>query len=108
MKIIVNPSRLDNQPEAWIRRAGYGMLPPNRDGIVSFARRLSRDFYPRYHIYIDRKNEKGEDMVIFNIHLDQKKPGYVGVNRHNAEYDGEVVEREVARLRSFLLPNFME
>ena len=43
--------------------------------------------------------------MIFNLHLDQKRPGYVGFSRHNAEYDGEVVEKEALRLKSLLSRN---
>jgi len=107
MKLIVNKKRLEQAPETWLRRAGYAFIPEREDGQASFARRLSRDFYPRFHIYfIEQTASNGEVFVTFNLHLDQKKPGYVGYNRHNAEYDGEVVEREMERLKTFLLPDF--
>lgn len=107
MKLIVNKKRLDQAPEMWLRRAGYAFIPEREDGQPSFARRFSRDFYPRFHIYfVEQKSPSGEDIVVFNLHLDQKRPGYAGYNRHNAEYDGEVVEREIERLNSLLLPDF--
>jgi hypothetical protein len=109
MKLTVRKKRLDQSPETWLRRAGYAFIPEREDGQPSFARRLSRDFYPRFHIYfIETKSPLGEDLVVFNLHLDQKKPGYVGYNRHNAEYDGAVVEQEMARLESLLLPSFFD
>ena len=94
-------------PEMWLRRAGYALLPANQAGQPSFSRRLSRDFYPRFHVYftLDRSDD-GEEIITFNLHLDQKRPGYAGRKRHNAEYDGEVVEREMERLKSLLLPDF--
>ncbi|MDA3802774.1 MAG: hypothetical protein PF488_02645 [Patescibacteria group bacterium] len=105
MKVIARLERLGDNPETWLRRVGYAMLPANQEGVVSFSRRFSRDFYPRFHIYFKIKQDKeGNKYIVFNLHLDQKKPGYKGVNRHNAEYDGEVVEREVLRLKSLLLP----
>lgn len=108
MKLIVNKKRLEQAPETWLRRAGYAFIPEREDGEPSFARRLTRDFYPRFHVYFkEQKSTSGEDLVIFNLHLDQKRPGYVGYNRHNAEYEGEVVEREMERLKSFLLPDFL-
>ena len=107
MKIIAKLDRLGDNPETWLRRAGYAMLPVNKDGVVSFSRRFSRDFYPRFHIYYKLMQDKnGVKYVVFNLHIDQKKPGYKGVNRHNAEYDGVVVENEASRLKSYLLPEF--
>ena len=51
------------------------------------------------------KDKDGQEMVTFNLHLDQKRPGYQGFSRHNAEYEGEVVEREMERLKNLLLPD---
>jgi len=108
MRIETTKSRLGDSPENWLRRAGYAMLPEMEGGEISFARRFSRDFYPRFHIYFkEMKNAAGVDCVVFNLHLDQKKPGYAGFSRHNAEYDGEVVESESERLKGLFLPDFM-
>lgn len=104
MKLIVKTKQLGSPPAMWLRRAGYAFLPEREDGQESFARRLSRDFYPRFHIYfLIGQDAEGQEIVTFNLHLDQKRPGYQGVNRHNAEYDGEVVETEMERLKTFLL-----
>jgi len=108
MKLFVNKKLLGQAPEIWLRSAGYTFIPEREDGQASFARRLSGDFYPRYHIYfIEQKASNGDDFVTFNLHLDQKRPGYAGQARHNAEYDGDVVEREMERLKTFLLPDFL-
>ena len=108
MKLITNKKLLGETPEMWLRRAGYAFIPEREDGQASFARRFTRDFYPRFHIYfIEQKDNQGNEFVIFNLHLDQKRPGYAGYNRHNAEYEGEIVEREIERLRSLLLPGFL-
>lgn len=77
-----------------IRRCGYGLIRDGRRGQVSFVRRLGRDFYPRFHLYL----EKGQ----LNLHLDQKRPSYQGVAAHSGEYQGEVVEREAARIRQII------
>lgn len=107
MKIVVNKKQLQQAPENWLRQAGYVFIPERDNSERSFVRRLTRDFYPRFHLYYKEQVDKeGKEIIIFNLHLDQKKPGYVGFSRHNAEYDGEVVEREVERLRSLLLPDF--
>jgi len=109
MKIIAKKSQLSEAPELWLRRAGYAYLPARDDGPASFARRLTRDFYPRFHLYLEIHpgNSAGQEMIIFNLHLDQKRPGYQGYSRHNAEYDGAVVEAEGERLKSLLLPDFL-
>lgn len=103
MKLVVNKKQLTGTADQFIRRAGYGQIFDRQSGQYSYTHRFTRDFYPRYHLYIE---EQGED-IIFNLHLDQKRPGYAGQNRHNAEYDGEVVEREIARLKSLLPPDFL-
>jgi hypothetical protein len=105
MKLIVEKKQLQETPEIWLRSAGYAFIPEREDGQASFARRLTRDFYPRFHIYFtEAKDAAGKELVTFNLHLDQKRPGYAGQNRHNAEYDGEIVEAEMARLKGLVLP----
>lgn len=106
MKLKVSKKQLGLTPEMWLRRAGYTFLPAGHGGQDSFARRLGRDFYPRFHIYFTlEKAVDGEEMVIFNLHLDQKRPGYVGQRRHNAEYEGDVVENELLRLKNLIMPD---
>jgi len=107
MVLSINKKRLAEPPEMWLRRAGYSFIPERENGQASFARRLSRDFYPRFHVYFTVSSGQGNDAIInFNLHLDQKRPGYQGFNRHNAEYDGDLVEQEIERLKSLLLPDF--
>jgi len=86
MKITI-PENL--KPLEIIRRAGYGSV---NDGSSepSFARRLGSGFYPRFHAYLN-------DQTI-NLHLDQKQASYEGYTKHSGEYEGEVVEREAARI----------
>jgi hypothetical protein len=85
-------------PEKFIRRCGYGKIADRRLGKTSYAKRIHRDFYPRFHVYIQTEGES----VIFNLHLDQKRPIYEGVTAHSGEYDGDVVEREAERIKSYL------
>jgi hypothetical protein len=98
MKLIISKNQISEQPEQFLRRAGYGYITDYHTGHDSFVRRLAHDFYPRLHMYIDREDDK----IIFNLHLDQKKASYQGSHMHNAEYDGEVVENEISRLKSLL------
>jgi len=78
--------------------------------------------YPRFHLYLKIKNEN----LIFNLHLDQKKPiypvrspsrndldgrrlwhlasngVYKGVPAHSGEYEGEIVGKEAERIKEIL------
>ncbi len=87
-------------PERFILRCGYAKIIDRRMGKTSFAKRIHRDFYPRFHVYIKIEGET----IIFDLHLDQKRPIYEGVTAHSGEYDGEVVEREGERIRLSLRP----
>lgn len=102
MKLDAYKEQLDNNPELWLKRAGYAMINDQETNISSFVRRLTRDFYPRFHIYISVRVEGLREIVTLNLHLDQKKPAYSGQKRHNAEYEGETVEAEARRLATFL------
>jgi hypothetical protein len=73
----------------FLRRQGYHPVPlPDGE---SYVKRLGRDYYPRFHIYVN-----GEYL---NLHLDQKKASYKGQTGHSGEYDSEVVMREGNRLK---------
>lgn len=85
-------------PEKSILRCGYGKIVDRRMNKISFAKRIHRDFYPRFHVYIKVEGES----VIFDLHLDQKRPIYEGVTAHSGEYDGEVVEREMQRIQALI------
>ncbi len=76
-----------------LRRCGYGEKA-NRQGQRSYVRLLSRVPYPRFHAYIDEKDEGFQ----INLHLDQKAPVYNSGAAHAGEYDGLVVEAEGARI----------
>lgn len=81
-------------------RAGYHEFSDPNTGKISYIRRLSGDFYPRFHIYLEEA--KGQTMI--RLHLDQKKPSYGGGTRaHGGEYDGSVVEGEIVRLKQFIV-----
>jgi hypothetical protein len=97
MKLIFKQSEISD-PEKNILRCGYAKIIDRRMNKISFAKRIHRDFYPRFHVYIKIENST----VIFDLHLDQKRPIYEGVTAHSGEYDGEVVEREAERVRVIL------
>lgn len=83
-----------------VRRFGYAPLGSEGDEF-SCVRILGqgRGQYPRFHLFI----KQGDDgSLIFNLHLDQKKPLYKGVSAHSGEYEGEVIEKEKQRIMSII------
>ena len=81
-----------------IRRLGYIPQPARDNGEVSFYRPLTRAEYPHFHIYATKNEQTGE--LIFNLHLDQKKPSYGEFTAHSGEYDGKLVEEEAERIKT--------
>ena len=79
------------------RLLGYKLLG-DRNEEFNFVRSISGNNYPRFHLYV----KKEKDEIIFNLHLDQKRPSYEGQTAHSGEYEGEVVEREAERIKSAL------
>jgi hypothetical protein len=98
MKLILDENILDQMPENLLRQAGYSYLMDRNTGQESYVRRLNRGFYPRFHLYLERQPGR----VILNLHLDQKQASYAGAKAHNAEYDGDLVEAEMARIKGFV------
>lgn len=86
-----------------MRNCGYTAIEnPHKNNEISYARSLHADnFYPRFHAYI----EKTRQDTVLSLHLDAKKPSYEGVSAHSGEYEGELVEAEMQRLRA-ALPSF--
>ena len=101
MKIVISKKELSMAPQLFLRKAGYVYLQDRKTGQDSFTRRLRSGPYPRLHVYI----KEGERKIIFNLHLDQKKPSYSGSHAHNAEYEGEVVQAEIERLKKLITHN---
>lgn len=91
--IIDIPLTKIGNPLVFFSRLGY-----HREPNGSFAKRAGGLSFPRYHAYI----EIGSEFVRVNLHLDAKKPSYQGTSAHAGEYDGEVVEREIERIKQFL------
>ncbi len=85
-------------PERVARLAGYAYLPGRGSRQDSFIRVLTRSGYPRFHLYINQEDDK----IVFNLHLDQKRPSYAGAAAHNAEYNGQTVEAEMERIKTII------
>jgi len=81
-------------PDMIMRRSGYGLFRDRRYGTESYTKRLGNGVYPHFHVYI-------EDGMI-KLHLDQKQASYGGSSAHGGEYDGEVVEKEIERIKGVI------
>ena len=104
MKFGIKKKVLNEKIENILKKAGYVLINSYYTKKVSFARRLTRDHYPRFHIYIKENN----DIIIIDIHLDQKKTSYNNANAHNAEYDSSIIKEEVQRLKKIILCNLQK
>lgn len=78
-----------------VRQAGYRPLRYTEQNELNCVRPLGGE-YPRFHLYVTER----EDAIIFNLHLDQKKPVYEGAPAHGGEYEGDIVEQEADRIRA--------
>lgn len=83
-------------PELLLRRAGYTPHFDRKMNKMSYVRRLTSDFYPRFHCYV----KETDKVITFDMHLDQKKASYKGSSMHNGEYDGPTVEKEMMRMKA--------
>jgi len=82
------------------RKVGYYFRSENPEkGELIFVRPLERSGYPRFHLYIKTAENKE---LIFNLHLDQKRPSYKGAPAHAGEYEGGVIENEAERIKQIL------
>ncbi len=97
MKATFEAKHVPN-PLAVLRKAGYSPFIDPRTKKESFVLKLTSGYYPRFHLYLKRRPEK----ITFDLHVDQKKPGYKGGHMHNAEYDSPIVERELNRITGWV------
>lgn len=94
MELKFNKNKIGN-PVVFIRRCGYGEYYDKRMGQISYMKRARMsDMFPRFHIYIE---ERGDE-IVYDLHLDQKRPSYEGSHAHSGEYEGGAVEREGKRI----------
>jgi len=99
MKLIINKNKLSASADMLLKRAGYSFHSDFRSGKDSYSRRLGSGFFPKFHMYAEETPEK----IFLNLHLDQKQASYEGSNMHSGEYDGEVVEAEMERVKKFAI-----
>lgn len=81
-----------------MRRMGYGEQRA-RSGQISYVKRVSSERFPRYHAYVE--DIAGGGMQV-NLHVDQKEASYEGTSAHSGEYEGPLVEREMAGIVGFV------
>ena len=82
-----------------MRKAGYHFLGRDeKTNEMNFARPTRG--YPRFHLFVKVEDEN----LIFNLHLDQKRPIYEGAPAHAGEYQGELVSKEAERIKQTLKP----
>lgn len=81
-----------------LRSAGYGVFRSPSSGATSYTRCLGRNYYPHFHVYV---NKEGSRELELNLHFDQKQVSHKGQAAHSGEYDGDLVRREVERIKSF-------
>lgn len=93
MKRLYTLEQVPN-PLLVLRRAGYSPFRDPQSGEESFILRLTSEFYPRFHLYV----EDTPGGISFNLHLDQKKPSYGSGPAHAGEYEGSAIEREMERI----------
>jgi hypothetical protein len=87
--------QLNQQPRLILEQAGYHEFVDPNTHKLSYIMRVSSQFYPRYHVYVKLNGPK----VTVDLHIDQKKASYKGQRAHSGEYDGPLVEEEIARLK---------
>lgn len=81
-----------------MEQAGYHEFVDPNTHKLSYIMRVSSQFYPRYHVYIKHDSTQ----LTVDLHIDQKKASYEGQRAHSGEYEGPLVEEEIARLQRWL------
>ncbi len=80
-----------------MRKAGYFLVGEYRENQeLNFINPISINDYPRFHIYLRIRLKTKE--LVFNLHLDQKKPVYKKASDHGADYESEAIKREAERI----------
>ncbi len=81
-----------------LRKSGYHPEVKRRTGEMSFVRSVGLRPFPRFHVY----GQKAGGGFELNLHLDQKQPSYEGTSAHAGEYEGEIIEKDSARIKTLL------
>ena len=96
MEIIAEKPR---QNEQYImRRCGYLSWKDPRSGESGYIRKLGAGYYPRFHIKVKRLNSS----IIFDLHLDSRRPMHKKGIRTYEDEESVVVSREADRIKANL------
>ena len=90
--------KFNENSETLLRRSGYAKQIDKRMGKISYFRSMTTQHFPKFHIYVEN-----ERPLYLTIHLDQKPHTYEGQRAHGGEYDGDLINREVARVRAAII-----
>ena len=93
MKFTI-PNNLTHNTQFILRQAGYLYIFDKISQHGSFVRELTRERYPRFHLYIMENKEE----ITFDLHLDQAQARYQGQKAHRADYETEEVKVELTRI----------
>lgn len=96
MKFILQRPLKDNVYNL-MRKIGYSFWGKDENGSELIFSRPPRG-YPRFHLFLTVKEEN----LIFNLHLDQKRPSYKGSPAHAGEHQGKSVAEEIERIKKIL------
>ena len=77
-----------------MRRVGYHVKGGDKEQSELIFVRPPKG-YPRFHLFIENQDNN----LIFNLHLDQKKPIYKGMRAHAGEHDSKTVKEEAERIK---------
>ena len=97
MRFSIGPQT--ETPINFMRKVGYLRWRDPRTDKYSYIRKISRAFYPRFHIHLFKDTA---DNIHVDLHLDARKPLHKKVARCS-ENDSEVVIVESERIENMLL-----
>lgn len=95
-KTVLNAMRSCGYAPAYAPSTSLGASAGKPDEFA-FHRFLAGRSYPKFHLYCKVSDDKKS--ALLNLHLDQKQPSYKGTRAHSGEYEGELIEREAARIQ---------
>ncbi len=95
MKLRLNKKVLKENSVQFMRQAGYSFIRGIVGEEMSFERPLAANGWPRFHAYV----KEDDNELSINLHLDQKRPSYAGASAHSGEYDGELLNEEIERIK---------
>lgn len=98
MKLEVSKEKVNINTDRFLKSLAWAQIFDRKRQVVSYAKRLGPDFYPRLHLYVN----ENENSYTFNLHLDQKKASYRGQSAHSGEYNSDLVAKELAIIKEAL------